>query len=155
MPEGSALMVLQVMVLGVPLASNWKVWPAVPTVKLVMLAVVMAALSLTVSEKLWVTEPEVLLALNTITWVPPVPAAGVPEMTPVVAFRTRLLGKEPESMVKVGPGNPLAASVKLPAVPTAKVLAVALVNTGALPTVSVKFCVESLPTLLLAFTTNA
>ena len=140
------------MVFGVPLAAKLKVW-LVPTVKLVMLVVVIFAPSWTVSEKFWVMEPELLLALKVMVLVPPVPAAGVPEITPVVAFRVRPLGSEPVSILKVGAGKPLAASVNEPEEPTVKVPAVALVKTGVSPTERVKFWLASLPTPLLDLTT--
>ena len=49
------------------------------------------------------------------------PAAGVPDSTPAVALRVTPLGRVPVS-VKVGAGKPVAVTVKVPAVPTVKVV---------------------------------
>ena len=120
--------------------------------KPVMLVVVMATLSLMVSVKVCVASlPRPLLAFRFSVSVPPAPAGGVPASTPLVSVSQ--LGSV-VVVLKVGAGKPLAASAKLPAVPTAKVVAAALVKAGASPTESVKFCVESVPTPLLAFTTT-
>ena len=54
--------------------------------------------------------------------------------------------------VKVGTGKPLAFKVKLPALPTVKVVLATLVNAAGSPTVRVKFWVAVLPTPLLALT---
>jgi hypothetical protein len=57
-------------------------------------------------------------------------AAGVPEISPVVLFRLRPLGKVPLVTLKVGAGKAVAATVKLPALPTVKVALAALVMVG-------------------------
>src|SRR5262245_53978049 len=58
--------------------------PAVPTLNVALLALVMAGAWLTLSVKLWVGEgPAVLVAVNVIAYAPPVPAAGVPASVPV------------------------------------------------------------------------
>jgi hypothetical protein len=62
------------------------------------------------------------------------------------------LGSAPAS-ANVGTGDPVAVTVKLPAVPTVNVVPLALVIPGAVCpafTVSVKLCVAALPTPLLA-----
>src|SRR5450756_770881 len=63
-----------------------------------------------------------------------VPAAGVPESTPVVELRVTPVGREPVSL-KVGAGFPLAFTVKVPAVPTVNVVALAEVMVGGTATV--------------------
>ena len=65
---------------------------------------------------------------------------GVPDSTPVVALRVTPVGRVPVS-VNVGAGNPVAVTVKVPAVPTVKVVALPEVMAGAWSTVSVKLWV--------------
>ena len=60
----------------------------------------------------------------------PVLAAGVPLSTPVVVLNVTPLGSVPLSL-SVGVGTPVAVTVKLPAVPTVKVVLLALVMAGA------------------------
>ena len=67
------------------------------------------------------------------------PAAGVPDRTPVVASVTPE-GRAPVS-VNVGAGVPVAVIANVPAAPTVNVVLFALVIAGAWPTVRVKFCV--------------
>jgi hypothetical protein len=76
-------------------------------------------------------------AVMVIGYEPPAPAAGVPLRTPA-ELRVTPLGRMPVSL-NVGAGNPVAVTVKEPAVPTAKVALFALVIAGAWSTVSVKF----------------
>jgi hypothetical protein len=59
------------------------------------------------------------------------------------------VGNVPVSL-NVGLGVPVAVTVKVPTVPTVKVVLFALVITGAVFTVSVKLCVAAVPTPLLA-----
>jgi hypothetical protein len=63
--------------------------------------------------------------------------AGVPERTPAL-LRVTPLGRVPV-WEKVGVGNPLAVTVNVLAVPTVKLLELALVIAGAWFTVRVKF----------------
>jgi len=77
--------------------------------------------------------------------VPPVPAAGVPLSTPVAAVNVTPEGNTPDSE-RVGVGAPVAVTLNVPAVPTAKVVLLALVMTGPWFTVSVKLCVAAVPT---------
>ena len=58
------------------------------------------------------------------------PAPGVPDSTPVVALSDTPLGNEPVS-VNVAAGKPLAVTVKVPAVPTVKVVELPEVMVGA------------------------
>ena len=58
--------------------------------------------------------------------MPPLPAAGVPLSTPVVALNVTPLGRVPLSL-SVGVGKPVVVTVKLPAAPTVKVVLLALV----------------------------
>src|SRR5271166_6919571 len=104
------------------------------------LGVVIGGLGITVRVKFWVTELTVLAAVKVREYVPPVPAAGVPLSTPVAASNVTPLGKAPVSL-SVGVGVPVVVTVKLPAVPTVKVVLVALVIAGAWLTVRVKFWV--------------
>ena len=105
----------------------------------------------------WVASvPTPLLAVTVTVVTPPLPV-GVPESTPLLRLRPI-----PDSVAlsallteKVGAGNPLAEKVNEPAAPSVKVAALALVNAGASPTVSVKLCVAAAPTPLLAVTVNA
>ena len=115
-----------------------------------LVALVIAGGWFTLTVKLWVPVPAVLLAVMVTVVSPPVLAPGVPEITPEVGSSVRPLGRVPVVTAKVGAGKPLAATVKLPAVPTVKVALAALVMVGAWPTVSVKVCVASVPTPLLA-----
>ena len=78
----------------------------------------------------------------------------MPLSTPVVASKVTPDGRVPVRL-KVGAGKPLAVGVKLPAVPTAKVVALALVKAATWFTVSVKFLVAGVPTPLLALTVKA
>ena len=81
--------------------------------------------------------------------MPPVPAAGVPLSTPLDALKVTPAGNAPDSL-RVGAGDPLAVTVKLPALPTVNVVLLALVIAGAWLTVSVKLCVAAEPTPLEA-----
>ena len=127
--------------------------PAVPTVNVVLLALVMAGVWSTVSVKLCVASvPIPLWALTVIAYVPPVPAAGVPLSVAVpFALSTNVtpLGSAPVS-VKDGLGKPVVVTAKVPRVPTVKVVLAALVMAAGWPTVSVKLCVAAVPTPLLA-----
>ena len=58
-------------------------------------------------------------------------------------------GSEPPSAT-AGTGNPVEATVKLPAVPTVRVVVLALVMAGAWSTFKVKLWVAGLPTPLVA-----
>ena len=69
-------------------------------------------------------------------------AAGVPLSAPVVALSVTPLGSAPVSL-KVGAGEPVAVTVNDPAVPTVKVVLLALVMAGVCWTVRVKLWVAS------------
>ena len=134
---------------GKPVAVTVNV-PRVLTVNVVLLALVMAGAWSTVSVKLWLAgEPTPLLAVMVMEYVLPVPAPGVPLRTPVVGLSVTPVGSAPVSL-NVAAGNPVAVTVKVPAVPTVKVVLLALVMAGGVPTVSVKLCVAAVPTPLLA-----
>src|SRR5579872_4006591 len=62
--------------------------------------------------------------------MPPVPVAGVPLSRPVEVSKVIPEGRVPDS-VKVGAGDPVAVTVKLPDVPAVNVAAPALVMAGA------------------------
>ena len=100
---------------GDPVAVTVKV-PAVPSVKVVWLAEVMVGATRvdTVRVKLWVALGVTPLAAVMVMGKLPL-AVGVPESTPAVD-RVTPVGRGPIS-VKVGAGEPVAVTVKLPAVP--------------------------------------
>jgi len=79
---------------------------------------------------LWVGRE--LVAINVMWYCPWVPAAGVPSRVPVPfapGAKVTPEGSVPDSDT-VGVGEPVAVTVKLPLVPTVKVVASALVNAG-------------------------
>ena len=76
------------------MATKLKV-PAVPVSKDVLVALVMEGAWFTVSVKSWLVLPAELVAVMVRLATPPVPAAGVPLMRPVVALRVRPLGRVP------------------------------------------------------------
>ena len=55
---------------------------------------------------------------------------GVPASTPVAEVKVTPTGRDPAVCVIVGAGRPLAVTVNVPAVPTVKVVEVALVKAG-------------------------
>src|SRR6267378_2489101 len=147
-PPGRAPVSLKVGA-GKPVAATVKL-PAVPTVNVVLLALVMAGAWLIVRVKLWVAfVPTPLVAVKVSGYVPPVPAAGVPLKTPVATLKVRPRGSVPVSL-KVGAGKPVAVTVNEPAVPTVNVVLLALVMAGAWLIVRVKLWVAFVPTPLVA-----
>ena len=68
-------------------------------------------------------------AVKLIGYVPPVPAAGVPDSTPVDGLRVTPKGSVPVSVTS-GVGFPVAVTVKLPAVPAVKTALPVLVMFG-------------------------
>src|SRR5207245_5127650 len=135
-PVGSVPVSLNVGV-GVPGAVTGNV-PGVPTVKVVLLALVITGAVFTVRVKLWVAGvPTVLLAVNVMGYIAAVPAAGVPLSVPVpfpLSVKVTPLGSAPVS-VRVGVGVPVVVTVNVPAVPTTNVALLALVIAGAWLTV--------------------
>ena len=69
--------------------------PAVPAVKVALAVLVNAGAWFTVSVKAWSVLPVVFVAVMARLVTPPVPAAGVPLMTPVLAFSVSPLGSVP------------------------------------------------------------
>ena len=69
--------------------------PAVPAAKVVEATLVMAGAWFTVSVKAWLVLLAVLVAVMVRLITPPVPAAGLPLSTPVLALRVRPLGRVP------------------------------------------------------------
>jgi hypothetical protein len=113
--------------------------PAVPTVNVAFPALVMEGEAPTNRVKFCVAfEPTPLDALKLIEYDPVAPTVGVPLRTPVDALKVTPLGKTPDSL-RVGFGNPVAVTVNDPAVPTIKVVLLALVTEGGWFTVKVKF----------------
>jgi hypothetical protein len=97
----------------------------------------LAVALLTVSVKGWLAGvPTPLVAVIVMGKLPTVPSAGVPLSTPA-DDSVMPLGNEPVSL-NVGAGNPVAATVNVPAVFTVKAVLLTLVIIGAWPTVSVK-----------------
>src|SRR5271157_611600 len=127
--------------------------PAAPTMKVVLLALVMAGAWLTVRVKVWVAGlPTPLEAVKCREYVPPVPAAGVPLSVAVplpLSANVTPLGKVPVSL-RLACGKAVVVTVKLPAAPAVKVVLLALVMAGAWLTVRVKVWVAGLPTPLEA-----
>jgi hypothetical protein len=80
------------------------------------------------------------VAVKVSGYVPPDPAAGVPVRTPVAGVNVTPAGSVPVTL-NVGAGVPVAVTLNVDAVPTAKIVLVGLVMTGAVSTVSVKLCV--------------
>ena len=76
-------------------------------------------------------------------------APGVPLSTPVLASNVNPVGNLPASL-SFGLGNPVAVTVKLPALPTTNVALLALVIAGAWSTESVKLWLAAVPMLLFA-----
>ena len=69
--------------------------PEVPATNVALAALVNAGASLTVSVNDWSVLPVVFVAVIVRLVTPPVPAAGVPLMTPDVALSVRPLGSVP------------------------------------------------------------
>src|SRR6266446_4742930 len=109
--------------------------PAWPTKNVVEFALVMAGAWFTTSVKLWVGElPAVLVAVNVVAYVPPVPAAGVPLSVPVplpLSVKLTPDGSAAPPRVIDGVGKPVVVTVNEPAWPTVNVVALALVMAGA------------------------
>jgi len=124
--------------LGMPVAVTVNV-PAVPTVKVVLFALVITGAVFTVSVKLCIAgEPTPFDAVNVMGYVPAVPAPGVPLSTPVAAVNVTPVGSVPVSL-RVGVGLPVVVTVNVPAVPTTNVTLLALVIAAAWLTVSVNW----------------
>ena len=89
----------------------------------------------TVNVKFWVALGETpLLAVNVRLYVPPVPAAGVPLSVPVLLpLSTNVTppGSDAPPLAIVGVGYPVVVTMNEPALPTVKVVLVALVIAGA------------------------
>jgi hypothetical protein len=121
--------------------------PGLPTVNGVVFGLVKAGALFTVSVKVWTTvAPTPLLAVNVSAYVPPVPAAAVPLSVPVPSpLSTHVIpaGRAAPPRVIVGTlnGNPAVVTANVPAAPTEKVVAAALVIAGGAFTVRMKLCV--------------
>src|SRR6266850_42883 len=125
-PLGNAPVSLRVG-LGVPVAVTVNV-PAVPTVNVVLLALVITGAVFTVSVKLCVALlPTPLLAVNVMEYVPAVPDAGVPLSFPVpfpLSVKVTPPGSVPDS-TRLGAGKPVVVTVNVPAAPTLNVVLLA------------------------------
>ena len=145
------LLVAQVKLDGLPLALSCTVEPVTPSAKVpfAMVVVVISAGAFTVSVKDWVgAVPTPLVAVKVRLKTPPRLPDGVPLSTPLMKVTPP--GRVPLVRLNVGTGKPLAFKVKLPALPTVKVVLATLVNTAGSPTVRVKVWVAAVPTPLLA-----
>ena len=117
--------------------------PAVPTVNVVLLALVMAAAWFTVRAKDCWALPAVLVAIRVMLYKPPVLAAGVPESVPVpspLLCKITGDGRAPDSLI-VALGEPVVVTVNEPGVPTWKVVLAPLVNVGTEPIVKLEVVV--------------
>jgi hypothetical protein len=137
-PAGSVLDSVSVGA-GVPVAVTLNV-PAVPTVKVALLALVIAGAWFTVTAGFTVRMKDcvalgvvALAAVNVIGNVPL--TAGVPLSTPVEALKVTPAGNVPDS-ARVGAGDPVVVTVNVPGVPTVKVVLFVLVIVGAVPVVA-------------------
>src|SRR5438874_2127417 len=105
--------------------------------------------SATLRVNVWVAfAPTPFAATMDNEYTPPLPAAGVPDRVAVpspLSWNVTPAGGVTDSE-RVGAGNPVAVTVKLPADPTVKVAVPALVIAGAWSTVSVNVCVAAEPT---------
>ena len=101
----------------------------------------------TVRVKAWVALGVIPLAAVMVIGKVPLVRRGAREQPAV--DRVTPVGSVPVS-VKVGAGKPEAVTVKVPAVPSVKVVSAAEVITGAASTVRVKAWVAGVPTPLLA-----
>jgi hypothetical protein len=137
---------------GNPVALNVKV-PAVPAVKVVEGADVMAGGWSTVRVKLWVAgEPTPLVAVMVMGYVPPVPLAGVPARVAVplpLSVKVTPVGSVPDSPSDAA-GNPVAVTVKVPADPVVNVVEAADDTAGAWSIANVNVWVADEPAPLLA-----
>ena len=98
-----------------------------------------------------------MLAVIVNEYDPPVAAAGVPLSVAVplpLLVNVTPAGSAPLSVIVATVGDPLVVTMNVPAFPTVKVVAFVLVIAGAWVTVSVKDCVESGATPLLAVIVN-
>jgi len=107
-----------------------------------------------VSVNFWgVALPATFVAFTHTVYVPAEPEPGVPDRAPAlvnVMPEGNVDGVHPANaaLENVAAGVPVAVVVKLPAVPTVKLVELALVMVGAWSTVRVKFCVP-VPTELV------
>src|SRR4029450_1417515 len=132
-PEGSVPLAA-IAGVGLPMAVIVKV-PNVPTVNVVVFALVNVGAPLTVSVKDCVAAGLVpLSAVNVIAYVPAVPAAGVPPRVPVpspVSTHGTPPGRAVPVRVIAGRGKPAVVTANVPAAPMLNVVAAALVIAGA------------------------
>jgi hypothetical protein len=133
-PFGSVPVSIQVGA-GVPVAVTVKV-PAVPTVYVVLFALVIAGAEFIVNVKLWLAFGVTpFCAVIVIGYVPP--AVGVPDRIPVAALNVMPFGSVPLTF-SVGAGVPVAVTANVAAMPAVNVALFALVIAGAESTVNVK-----------------
>src|SRR5579872_33770 len=115
--------------------------PGVPTVKVADDADVMLGASSTVRVKLWVPSGETPLEASMVNeYTPPWPVAGVPDSVAVpspLSTKVTPVGRAPDSVSVVATGkSELVVTVKVPVLPTVKVVEAPLVTSGAWSTSS-------------------
>ena len=151
-PAGSAAPPRASVGSGKPLVVTVNV-PGVPTVNVVVAALVIAGASLTFNVKVCVPFGRTPFdAVNVSADGPPVAAPGVPLNVPVplpLSTNVTPAGSEPLTEI-AGVGLPMAVTVNVPAVPAVNVVLLALVIEGGSLTVSVKACGGVAPTALVA-----
>ena len=98
---------------------------------------IVARLELTDSVKSWLAFGATPFCAAIVIRYAPL-AVGVPDRIPVAALNVTPVGSVPVSL-NVGAGDPVAVTVNVPAVPSEKAAAFALVIAGGEFTVSVKF----------------
>ena len=133
-PDGSAPFSAIVATVGLPFVVTVNV-PALPTMNVAALALVIAGAWLTVSLKTCVASGVTpLLAVIVSRYDPPVAAAGVPlrVAVPLPLFvNVTPVGSAPLSVIVATVGEPLVVMMNVPALPTAKIIILALVIAGA------------------------
>ena len=118
--------------------------PAVPTVKVVAFALVIAGAALTTTVKACVAFGSVPLVAVSVTGNDPL-CVGVPDSSPA-DDSVRPVGSTPLVTLTVGAGEPVITTWNVvPAVFRTKVAVLALVIAGPWPIVSVKACVALAP----------
>lgn len=131
-PAGNGLVSVKVGV-GVPVVVTENV-PAVPTVNVVLLALVIANAASTVSVKVWTAAaPTPFAAVKLIEYVPPLPEAGVPLRVAVplpLSLKVTPLGSAPVSATD-GVGKPVVSTVNDAEAPTLNVVPLGLAMAGA------------------------
>ena len=102
---------------GLPVVVTVNV-PGLPTVKVVVAALVIVGPALTVSVKFWIAAGLVPVAVKVSAYVPSVPAAGVPLNVAVpspLSANVTPVGRAAPVRTMAGAGNPVVVTVNVPA----------------------------------------